>query len=375
MKSLIDYENGITNIGNWKRIGNVMKRAMEGDTLTIGFIGGSITMGSVATTPERCYAYHVYEWWKHAFPKAKLRYVNAGIGATDSQFGCARVQADLLSKKPDFVIVEFSVNDSGTEHYMETYEGLIRLIYGDDNAPAVLVVHNVCYDTGANAQLVHAKVVRHYDLPSVSMQSSIYPALLSGKIQNREITPDDLHPNDKGHELVASVITYYLEKMLKSVEAGETVGLTKEETMPNPLTKNAYETSVRYQNNNCIPIQCEGFEADNTKQNNICEIFRNGWTAKGKGAKISFKVKGSCLALQYRRTISLPAPIAKMVVDKEEENAILLDANFDETWGDKMELTTLLEHGEDKVHTIEVTITETHDNDQLPFYLVSVIGA
>ena len=100
-----------------------MKRAKEGAKLTIGFIGGSITMGSVSSTPQLCYAYHVFSWWKKMFPNSEMVYVNAGIGATDSQFGCARVQSDLLDQKPDFVIVEFSVNDSSTPHYMETYEG------------------------------------------------------------------------------------------------------------------------------------------------------------------------------------------------------------------------------------------------------------
>lgn len=60
------------------------------------------------------------------FPQADFTYINAGIGGTTSQFGVARAEADLLSKEPDFVIIEFSVNDDSTEHFMETYEGLVR---------------------------------------------------------------------------------------------------------------------------------------------------------------------------------------------------------------------------------------------------------
>ena len=43
-------------------------------------------------------------------------YCNAGIGGTTSEFGAARVGTDLLEERPDFVIVEFSVNDESTEH-------------------------------------------------------------------------------------------------------------------------------------------------------------------------------------------------------------------------------------------------------------------
>ena len=41
----------------------------------------------------------------------------------------------------------------------------------------------------------------------------------------------------------------------------------------------------------------------------------------------------------------------------------------------KLELDTILEHGENKVHKVEVRLTETHEDDAVPFYLVSVIGS
>ena len=101
----VDYKRGISNLGNPNRILHVMARAMRGETLRIGFIGGSITQGSLSSAPDTCYAYLVYQWWCKTFPKAEVTYINAGIGGTTSQFGVARVEEDLLAKKPDFVIV------------------------------------------------------------------------------------------------------------------------------------------------------------------------------------------------------------------------------------------------------------------------------
>ena len=176
----------------------------NGEKLVIGFVGGSITQGSLATQPHLCYAYHVYEWWKKTFPKAEFVYVNAGIGGTTSQFGAARVEADLLRYRPDFVITEFSVNDDSNAHFLETYEGLVRKIY-------------------------------------------------------------------------------------------------------------------------------------------------------------QFETK--------------PAPIAEVVVDGDCKNAVRLDANFDEDWGDKLELDTITEHMEAGKHKVEISIVEAHEDDAVPFYLVSVIAA
>lgn len=43
-----------------KRLKDCMKRAEEGEELTIGFLGGSITQGNLATTMENTYAYRVF---------------------------------------------------------------------------------------------------------------------------------------------------------------------------------------------------------------------------------------------------------------------------------------------------------------------------
>ncbi len=370
MSYQIDWRKGVSNRGNQARLKKLMKAAEHGAKLTIGFIGGSITQGSLATAPERCYAYHVFEWWKQAFPSASFTYVNAGIGGTSSQFGAARANEDLLSKQPDFAIIEFSVNDDSDEHFLETYEGVVRKIYGSETKPAVLLVHNVFYNTGGNAQFQHAKIGRHYDLPGVSMQSSIYPEIVSGRIMDSEITPDDLHPNDEGHALVASVITGFLEDVrLHMSEAEE-----EEPEMPKALTQNSYEHSVRFRNDNSAPI-CEGFTADPSAQTDITDWFKRGWTAEKQGASITFEAECSGFSVQYRKTREKPAPVAKAVVDGDESGAVFLDAGFDEVWGDKLELTTITEHMEYGMHRIVLTLDEAHEDDALPFYLVSVIAA
>ena len=146
--NIIDKEAGILNRGNLTRLKGFMNRAAKGERLTVGFIGGSITQGFSATDPEKCYAARTFGWLKKVFPNTEFDYVNAGIGATDSQFGAARVQEDLLQRLPDLVFVEFSVNDHSTPHFCETYEGLVRQIYGSASAPAMVLIHNVYYDTG-----------------------------------------------------------------------------------------------------------------------------------------------------------------------------------------------------------------------------------
>ena len=49
---MIDFEKGLVNRGNWYALQGVMKRAEKGERVTIGFLGGSITQGSLASKQE-----------------------------------------------------------------------------------------------------------------------------------------------------------------------------------------------------------------------------------------------------------------------------------------------------------------------------------
>ncbi len=375
VKTSIDLRAGFVNKGDQSKIRSVMRRAEAGEPITVAFLGGSITQGSLSSTPDLCYASRVYAWWKESFPNSEITCINGGIGATDSQFGCARVAEDVLRYEPDMVQVEFAVNDDCNEHFLETCEGVVRQVlsalYPDGRTPALMLMYNVRYDNGASAELMHSKIARHYDLPAVSMRSTIYPLLLSGELENRDITPDDLHPNDAGHELVASVITYSLDE-IRAADLPEPA----KKSLPAPLTEDRYESYHRYRNNNSADILrvCEGFTADGEPQSGITDIFRNGWTAAEKGAYMEFELEAKVIGLQYRRTIQLPAPVATVTVDGNTEKTFILDANFDETWGDKLCLMTVLESEEKSRHTLRVELTETHSDDELPFYLVSVLA-
>lgn len=355
------------------RIKNMMKKAARGGEIRIGFLGGSITQGCLASSPEKCYAHKVFEWFEETFPDADFKYINAGIGATDSQFGCARADDDLLSEEPDICFAEFSVNDECDEHYHETYEGLVRKILKSSPDRALMLIFNVRYDNGKNAEAVHERTADRYGVPCVSMKKAVWSGLENGRIERDLLTSDGLHPNDKGHSLVASVIISVLEEIRS--HTGEEV--TCEESFPDPETENAYEDSVRYRNDNSdgVLIECKGFEPDDSAQDCIADVFKKGWTAARKGSYMVFKVTGTCIGIQYRRTIQRPAPVANVTIDGDALREIVLDANFDEDWGDKLSLETVLDHGKSGEHTVRIELTETHENDVLPFYLASVIAS
>ncbi len=406
--------------GDPSGIMEVMKRASKGGLITIGSIGGSITQGAIVSDEALCYAARVFKWWKDSFPQAAVRYVNAGIGATTSQFGVARVTDDLLKYDPDFVIVEYSVNDNDeildgfidnnctrrdrSVLFRETYEGLIRKIMSyrtsSGHTPAILIVHSVKYDNGRNAEEIHSEIGRHYGIPCISMKELIYDRLNPGAITNanvsgdagrdrlanvktEDITQDMLHPNDLGHGIVAAFITDYLSGLKPENENREreesrkcirTEPDTAEEQadlrqLPPALTANKYENLNRYNRLNAKPL-LKGFVEDDTPvvksfeintgydaenimktdddpvlSSEVRDVFKNGWTASNKGDSIIFEFMGTELSLMYRKSVDKPAPVAYAVIDGDEENRIRLDANFDEDWGNKAFMATIMYHG------------------------------
>lgn len=393
------------------RLKECMRRAAQGEELTVGFLGGSITQGSSARAQENTYAYRVFSWWRHTFPEAEFHYVNGGIGGTTSHYGAARVVTDVLMYQPDLVVVDFSVNDEADTFFQETYEGVVRRLLSWPSMPAVILLNNVFYDTGENAQEFHNAVGAWYHLPYVSIRDTVYQRMnagvdtpaekakrtpagmdhgISDRYTREELTPDGLHPNDRGHGLVAGEIIRLLESVKEQVfakertsdgdEKGETVDPEfygkdyLEQTLPAPMTANAYEHARRLTIREISP-RLDGFHADTEEKTGRLDAFKNGWIGKKAGDRIFFEVEATCIAVQYRRSIVKPALSARAVLDGDVEAAVLLDGEFDEDWGDCQYLQVLLHHGTRKKYTIEIKVLQGKPETAVPFYLMAMIIA
>ena len=183
------------------------------------------------------------------------------------------------------------------------------------------------------------------------------------------MTQDGLHPNDYGHELVAAEIIAVLEQVKAHAEEQE-----EDPPLPEPMTANAYENARRLTIQEITP-ELMGFKADTEEKTGRLDLFKNGWIGKRPGDKIRFQVTASCIALQYRKSVSKPALRAKLVLDGNRGEARILDGNFEEDWGDCLYLEPILHHGDHGKHSIELEILDDGAETAVPFYLVSLITA
>ena len=383
----IVYSKALAVNGNHDGLLSVMERADKGDKITVAFLGGSITEGSVASDDKNCYAYLTYRWWCSTFPDARIQYVNAGIGGTPSLLGVGRCNEDILDYEPDVVYIEFSVNDVDLPNVSEIYEGLLRKVLYSKSNPAVVVINNGFYNDGRTVQDVHNKLASYYGIPAISIVDTLVACTLDGRIPIRDITPDDLHPNDRGHILLAGVIRYvqdkiYNEYLDKRIDLKLQNSVLSESADPGctahmlpALTGNSYETLHRYNSTNSTPV-LNGFRADERPIEAIKIWERGGYLAEHTGDSIEYNINASTICVSFKRSLIKPAPIAKVFLDGAE--VAILDANFDEDWGNKLEIVPILEgsksdSGDRLSHSIKIEIVDAPEGC-VPFYLVAVYG-
>jgi lysophospholipase L1-like esterase len=260
-------QRGIVSRGDQSRLRAVIAKARRGEEICVAAIGGSITAGGLQTKdPKNRYIAKVAEWFTQAFPTAKVTFVNAGIGGTNSLYGAMRVQGDVLAKKPDLVIVEYAVNDNHpVPLFWLSYEGVLRQILRAPQQPAVVQLFFM-QRRGENAQTNQEMLGRHYDLPMVSFRDAWWPEIHSGRTQWEELYADVVHPNDTGHLRAADLLIALLEQVNDSPPAESDAPASAPE-LPAPMISDLFAHCRYAQYADLKPTQ------------------KNGWTRSPDGKK------------------------------------------------------------------------------------------
>jgi lysophospholipase L1-like esterase len=329
--------------GDRARLQHVLAKARRGDPVTVGVIGGSITQGAAASAPEKNYGSLVARWWRETFPKSKVQFVNAGIGATGSNYGALRAQRDLLSHKPDFVIAEYAVNDANTRESAETLEGLVRQVLGQPNRPALLLMF-MMLGNGQNAQEWHGKVGQHYGLPMVSFRDALWPEIEAKRMKWEDVEADVVHPNDRGHAYAATFVTGLLAQALKDLPAD---GLLPEvKPVPKPLLGDLFEHVTLLEAEDLKPVACKGWTFD---------AAGKYWRSDTPGSTVEFEVEGQAvLAMHWR----LRGAMGKARVQVDDRPPLVRDGWFDQTWGGYRETCELARGLDPGKHRVRLELLE-----------------
>ncbi len=227
------YDLSVVNKGNSARIASLMKKAEKGGNYTIAVLGGSISQGAGATSKSCCYGSLVNDWWSENFPEANFTFVNAGIGSTNPEMACYRIENDLLKYNPDFVVVDFTVNTYLDNDLYTTYSTLLYKILSQKNSPAVMSIHFTSCDRNYYNAGVYKKgndypcddienAIKKYDIPTVSYHKYIWNKIDGRILKWYEIGSDYIHPNDNGHLIASNLIGVYLKSIKDGLSSAST---------------------------------------------------------------------------------------------------------------------------------------------------------
>jgi lysophospholipase L1-like esterase len=212
---------------------NFMHKIQQGEQVSVGFFGGSITQAE-GWRPK------TVEWMRKYYQPEEVKAWNAAIGGTNSTFGVFRLQRHLLEKDElDLVFVEFAVNDgSGTSpDIVKSMEGIVRKIWQHNPHTDIFFVYTLKKDFLQDIEQGkmslsmsrHDSIASHYGIPSLYWGVEVDKRLRSGEMifqdQISEVSTsknaagkyvfaeDGVHPSDYGHQIYADVLARSLVRM------------------------------------------------------------------------------------------------------------------------------------------------------------------
>lgn len=381
-------QSALYSSGNNARLKKVIQKARDGEDVSMAYIGGSITEGALASPNGKCYAQVSAETFGKTYGKdggSNVHFINAGMSGTPSDIGVIRYQRDVLNRlpsgstHPDILFIEFAVNDSGCATAGGAYEGLIREAL--KSGSAVVLIFSIFKPLNRVCENDYRKYGQHYDLPMISMGDAIkdYYKL---KGFSDWYFGDNLHPNNKGHQLMSDCIMNLMDTVDK--ETAEVDNITDVDAMPAKKTS-AYQgikmidaTTELGTDAAITSIEAGGFNKKDSATGNFqyeyngtksAPWFPNNWMHTKDSGSDSLKVKVNCktLMLVYKQSNQKTYGSADLYIDGVKKATL---SCYDKSGWNNGKVHLVLTEENAANHEIELKMAD--DNETKNFTLLAI---
>ena len=307
------YKSSIKHFGNTYRLTQKLAAAESGQSLTMAYLGGSITEGKNYTSPFSNYV-------KSTFAKGSFKEINAGLSGTSSVVGLVRSEQEIVSQKADIIFLEFSVNDHEDIMYKKCFESCIKKFLDMPNEPAVIVLITRAQG-GFSSQSQMYPIGKNFDIPVISMDDALTKAFNSGFLKTGDYYSDEYHPHQKGGQLIADCLSYYFRQAMKSEHASASY------TLPSKAVYGMeYADCV-----NVNPKDLDGFSAGSWTSGsgyNGSKSLNYSYTLNG-GNPMKFKTTGKGIIIVFKANSNGMGSINVTVNGKTTK----VNGNKQYTWG------------------------------------------
>ncbi len=367
------------HVGNNGRFAKVVDKVLKGETITVAFIGGSITQGAGSKPiSTKCYAYRTYlgfvDWIKELAKsqgfaddeiEERIHYVKAGIGGTDSELGLVRYERDILEEgqtQPDVVIIEYAVNDSSDELEGGCFESLLCKAWNGPGSPAIFLLFSVFVDDW-NLQERLIPIGKAYNVPTVSVKDAVVEQFYDDSkrvVSKRQFFYDMYHPTNIGHQVMADCLlngmkeAYHADKqevnqvLIENVKPVYTAALENIRLIDKKSTDASCEICVGSFTETDDVLQCVERNLDSHQT----PSFPYNWKKPYGSDNQPFKLRAKCRAVVIVGKDSGDTQFGKAEFFVDGKKTSELDPHIN-NWTHCMAKIVLLEEDE-KEHLIEV---------------------
>lgn len=187
-----------------------------GRPVTVVAIGGSITMENGGWVSRFA------KILRENYPDIPINFVNAGVSGTGSNLGVFRLGRDVEAHRPDLVILEFVVNDSGRpdETCLRNLESIVVRLSRMTSPPALVFLESAS-ESGSRVWR-HRQVATKYDILEVDTQPVIDALMARNGKKWTDLFKDEVHPNMEGHQIYAELLWKSLRENLARPSANKT---------------------------------------------------------------------------------------------------------------------------------------------------------
>lgn len=202
---------------NQQALTRCLELIKSGKPIRIAFWGDSITQGADSSAPGLSFVSQVLNKFSLEYPKVAIHPINVGIGGTNTNNRLKDFAKEVLSKKPDLIVVEFEndirlVPADLEANYQALFEQATKagaeILLVSPHLPSPHLLGHKRYDQVAKRAQVkfwHAFAETHNVAFADVTERWIHldrEGLRPDLMQVDEI----IHPNDRGHEIYAEEI-------------------------------------------------------------------------------------------------------------------------------------------------------------------------
>ena len=185
------------------------------------FFGDSITQG-YGVRPEESFPALV------ARDLGLATFVNAGVPGDTTAAGLARLGRDVLPHRPRLTLVEFGGNDFlqrvPLDETLQNLDGIVKTLITGGTMVVILEV---------NVGLMGDPYLQGYRAVAERHGAVLAEDILSGILSQPDLKGDPIHPNARGHRVIADRVVKVLRPLLR--EANRRRGSLGKSSQDSPL--------------------------------------------------------------------------------------------------------------------------------------------